>query len=137
MGKSRKDMVMDALQMAWPSVLESFFVALAGLIDTMMVATLGSYAVAAVGLTGQPKFIGLPPFIVDEPERLEPKLLDIVRYVVYLRDKQRCGLLRNHLAGMGEPIHDEADALIDGRLLQQYGDRRLVERATPLREHPP
>ncbi len=61
-GKSRKDMVMDALQMAWPSVLESFFVALAGLIDTMMVATLGSYAVAAVGLTQQPKFISLTLF---------------------------------------------------------------------------
>ena len=62
MGKGRKDMVMDALQMAWPSVLESFFVALAGLIDTMMVATLGSYAVAAVGLTQQPKFISLTLF---------------------------------------------------------------------------
>ena len=50
-------MVMDALQMAWPSVLESFFVALAGLIDTMMVSAMGPYAVAAVGLTAQPKFI--------------------------------------------------------------------------------
>jgi len=43
-------------------VLESFFVAIAGLIDTMMVATLGSYAVAAVGLTQQPKFVGLAVF---------------------------------------------------------------------------
>ena len=51
-----------ALQMAWPSVLESFFLAFAALIDTMMVATLGSYAVASVGLTNQPKFIAYAIF---------------------------------------------------------------------------
>ena len=49
--------------MAWPAVLESFFVALAGMIDTMMVSTLGTYAVAAVGLTTQPKFIALALFL--------------------------------------------------------------------------
>ncbi len=48
--------------MAWPSVLESFFIAMAGLIDTYMVSALGSYAVAAVGLTNQPKFIGFTIF---------------------------------------------------------------------------
>ena len=52
----------ETVQMAWPAVLESFFVALAGMIDTMMVATLGSSAVAAIGLTNQPKFIGLAFF---------------------------------------------------------------------------
>lgn len=51
-----------ALQMAWPSVLESFFLAMAALIDTMMVATLGSYAIASVGLTNQPKFIAYAIF---------------------------------------------------------------------------
>ncbi len=55
-------MVKSAVEMAWPAVLESFFISLAGLIDTMMVSTLGSEAVAAVGLTVQPKFIGLAPF---------------------------------------------------------------------------
>ncbi|MDO5417820.1 MAG: MATE family efflux transporter [Lachnospiraceae bacterium] len=49
--------------MAWPSVLESFFVALAGLIDSLMVSSLGAYAVAAVGLTTQPKFLGMALFI--------------------------------------------------------------------------
>ncbi len=58
----RKTMVQEAVRVAWPAVLESFFVAIAGLIDTMMVATLGSYAVAAVGLTQQPKFVGLAVF---------------------------------------------------------------------------
>ena len=57
-----RSMVAEAVQVAWPAVLESFFVALAGMIDTMMVSTMGSYAVAAVGLTQQPKFIGLAVF---------------------------------------------------------------------------
>ena len=55
-------MLKKAVKIAWPAVLESFFVSLAGMIDTMMVATMGSYAVAAVGLTTQPKFIGLAVF---------------------------------------------------------------------------
>ena len=61
--KSRLDILKTVFQMAWPSVLESFFVALAGLIDSFMVSALGSYAVAAVGLTTNPKFIGLALFI--------------------------------------------------------------------------
>ncbi|MBQ8161927.1 MAG: MATE family efflux transporter [Clostridia bacterium] len=55
-------MIIRAISTAWPAVLESFFVALAGMIDTMMVSRLGSYAVAAVGLTQQPKFVGFAPF---------------------------------------------------------------------------
>ena len=55
-------MTRRALSVAWPAMAESFFVALAGMIDTMMVSALGSYAVAAVGLTNQPKFIGLTIF---------------------------------------------------------------------------
>ena len=44
-------------------MVESFLVALVGFIDTIMVSTLGSYAIAAVGLTQQPKFIGLALFM--------------------------------------------------------------------------
>ena len=51
-----------AIKMAWPSVLESFFIALAGMIDTMMVGSLGNFAIASVGLTTQPKFIGFTIF---------------------------------------------------------------------------
>ena len=58
-----KSYIKETFQMAWPSVLESFFVALAGMIDSLMVSTIGAYAVAAVGLTTQPKFIGLALFI--------------------------------------------------------------------------
>ncbi|MCD8390916.1 MAG: MATE family efflux transporter [Firmicutes bacterium] len=48
--------------MAIPSIIESFFVAFAGLVDSYMVSSLGSNAVAAVGLTTQPKFMGLAVF---------------------------------------------------------------------------
>ncbi|MCR5095030.1 MAG: MATE family efflux transporter [Lachnospiraceae bacterium] len=48
--------------MAWPAIVESFFVAFAGLVDSLMVSRMGSYAVAAVGLTTQPKFMGLSLF---------------------------------------------------------------------------
>ena len=57
-----KELLKETLSMAWPAVLESFFVALAGMIDTMMVSTMGTYAVASVGLTTQPKFIMLAVF---------------------------------------------------------------------------
>jgi len=49
--------------MAWPSIIESFFMSFTGMIDTMMVSTISAASVAAVGLTTQPKFIGLAPFI--------------------------------------------------------------------------
>ena len=58
----RKELFKETIRMAWPALLESFFVALAGMIDTMMVSSMGTYAVAAVGLTTQPKFITLAVF---------------------------------------------------------------------------
>ena len=60
---NRGAMYRKALSVAWPAMMESFFITLAGMIDTMMVAELGSYAVAAVGLTAQPKFVGLTLFM--------------------------------------------------------------------------
>ena len=60
---TKNQMVKKAVQVAWPAILESFFIVLAGMIDTMMVATMGPYAVSAVGLTAQPKFIGLAAFL--------------------------------------------------------------------------
>ncbi|MCR5796053.1 MAG: MATE family efflux transporter [Solobacterium sp.] len=58
-----KSLLKETLSVAWPAVLESFFVSLAGMIDTMMVSALGTYAVASVGLTTQPKFITLAIFL--------------------------------------------------------------------------
>lgn len=51
-----------ALSIAWPAVFESFFIALAGMIDTFMISALGPSAVAAIGLTTQPKFLALTVF---------------------------------------------------------------------------
>ena len=59
----KKEDVGKTLNMAWPAMLESFFTAFAGLVDSLMVSSMGSYAVAAVGLTTQPKFLGLSLFI--------------------------------------------------------------------------
>lgn len=58
-----KPYILEAFQMAWPAVLESFFVAFAGMVDSLMVSAIGAYAVAAVGLTTQPKFIALAMFL--------------------------------------------------------------------------
>lgn len=53
----------DTVRMAWPAVCESFFISLAGMVDTYMVSGLGADAVAAVGLTTQPKFVFLSVFM--------------------------------------------------------------------------
>lgn len=59
----QKDHFQTSFQMAWPSMLESFFMAFAGLLDSLMVSSLGASVVAAIGLTAQPKFVGLALFI--------------------------------------------------------------------------
>ena len=43
-------------------MVEQFLVSLVSLVDTMMVGVLGAYAISAIGLCGQPKFITLVPF---------------------------------------------------------------------------
>lgn len=58
----QKENIKITINMAWPAIIESFFTAFAGLVDSLMVSSLGSHAVAAVGLTTQPKFIGLSLF---------------------------------------------------------------------------
>ncbi len=61
--ENNRENIKRTLKVAWPAVLESFFVAVVGIVDSMMVSELGEFAVAAVGLTTQPKFIGLAMFI--------------------------------------------------------------------------
>ncbi len=62
---ARRSLFYETFQMAWPAVLESFFISLAGMIDTLMVSTLGPSAIAAVGLTTQPKLIALALFLAS------------------------------------------------------------------------
>lgn len=60
---SNRSILRRTLEIAWPSIVESFLVSLVGMIDTIMVSSMGSYAIAAVGLTTQPKFVGLAIFL--------------------------------------------------------------------------
>lgn len=54
---SSKEAYHIVLAMAWPSVMEAFLIALMASIDTMMVGGLSAEAIAAVGLTNQPRLI--------------------------------------------------------------------------------
>jgi len=47
----------DIVSIAWPSALEMSLTQLASMVDLMMVGQLGPWALAAVGLTLQPKFL--------------------------------------------------------------------------------
>ena len=58
-----RSLLISTIHIAWPSILESFLIALVAMVDTIMVGTIGSQAIASVGLTTQPKFIGLAVFI--------------------------------------------------------------------------
>lgn len=60
---SAKSMYKETLRMAWPSMTESFLVAMVSIVDTIMVSSLGTYAIAAVGITNQPRFIVLALFM--------------------------------------------------------------------------
>lgn len=55
----------NTIKIAWPAVLESVSISLAGIVDILMVSGIGSDAVAAIGLTTQPKFLGLAYFIAS------------------------------------------------------------------------
>ncbi len=60
---SNKELFINTVRIAWPAALESFLMALTVFVDTIMVGSLGSYAIAAIGLTSQPKFICLAIFL--------------------------------------------------------------------------
>ena len=62
MKRTDNKLIKETINMAWPAVIESFFAAFVGLVDSYMVSGMGSNAVAAVGLTTQPKFMGLAVF---------------------------------------------------------------------------
>lgn len=52
-----KEVYQNFFKIAWPSALEALLVGLVGSVDTIMVGKLGEGAIAAVGITNQPKFI--------------------------------------------------------------------------------
>ena len=56
---AQREIVGKVIQVAWPSVLEMSLMSIVGIVDTAMVSGLGENAIAATGITTQPKFIGL------------------------------------------------------------------------------
>jgi len=52
-----KRLYKESIGIAWPSTVEGALLSVIGSVDTMMVGTLGSAAIAAVGLTSQPRMI--------------------------------------------------------------------------------
>ena len=54
---SNKEAYFSFVKIAWPAMIESLFVAFAGFIDTMMVSRASDTAVAAVGVTTQPRML--------------------------------------------------------------------------------
>lgn len=57
-------MMQEIYDISWPATLESIFVSLVGMVDTLMVSGLGTVAISAIGICSQPKFIALA-FVVS------------------------------------------------------------------------
>ncbi len=55
--RTEKQLYLGVLHLAWPSFVELMLTQLTSMADLMMVGRLGSFAVAAVGLSGQPKLL--------------------------------------------------------------------------------
>lgn len=53
----------DVVQIAWPSFIELTLTQLTSMVDLMMVGSLGPWAITAVGLTMQPKFLMMTMFM--------------------------------------------------------------------------
>lgn len=53
----------DIVRIAWPSFVELTLTQLASMVDLMMVGSLGPWAISAVGLTMQPKFLMMTMFM--------------------------------------------------------------------------
>ncbi len=57
-----KTVYSSLIKTVWPSMLESMLMSLMNFADTLMVSSLGAYAVAATALTNQPRLIFFAPF---------------------------------------------------------------------------
>ena len=60
---SSKEAYTTLFRLAAPSVAEMLLTSLIGMIDTVMVSGLGEEAIAAVGLTTQPRMLVMPIFV--------------------------------------------------------------------------
>lgn len=62
-GVNSKLLYKDVIRIAWPSAVEMTLTQLASMVDMMMVGQLGAWAISAVGLTTQPKFLMMTMFM--------------------------------------------------------------------------
>lgn len=62
-GITSKMLYQDIVRIAWPAFMEFILTQLVSMIDMMMVGQLGPWAIAAVGLTNQPKFLLMTVFM--------------------------------------------------------------------------
>ena len=60
---STEDLLKRILRVAWPAIVEAVLVSIVSIADTMMIGVLGYEAIAAVGLTTQPRMIVLAFFM--------------------------------------------------------------------------
>jgi len=60
---SSKEIYQKTINIAWPSAMEAVLISLIGAVDMIMVGTIGTAAIAAVGITNQPKFL-LMSFVI-------------------------------------------------------------------------
>ena len=51
------EMYPSFIRIAWPALMESVLIGLVSFVDSIMVSTVGETAVAAVGLTNQPRLL--------------------------------------------------------------------------------
>lgn len=61
-GVAPKLLYSDIIRIAWPSFIELILTQLTSMVDLMMVGQLGAWALSAVGLTTQPKFLMMTMF---------------------------------------------------------------------------
>ena len=54
---SSKEVYTKTIHTAWPSAVESLLIALISIVDMIMVSSIGTEAVAAVGIVTQPRFL--------------------------------------------------------------------------------
>jgi len=92
-GVSSRLLYNDIVRIAWPSFVELILTQLASMVDMIMVGQLGPWALSAVGLTTQPKFLMMTMFMAMNVGATAM----VARYKGAGRPEQANGILRQAL----------------------------------------
>ena len=84
------------ISLAMPALAETMLVSLVSMVDMMMVATVGSFAIAAVGLVTQPRFVMLAAFMA-----LNVGATAMVSRFKGARDPENANLVLNQALALG------------------------------------